>query len=178
MPPAKHNVYIVGFMASGKTEMGRLLAKRLGWEFLDTDSMVVKTARTTIARIFERRGEKYFRTLEVGAVAKAARGRGRVVSVGGGAVLDARNVKLMRKTGVVMHRETPFGVLFKRLGGPRAARPLWKGDKSDLQKLYRTRRAHYKTAAHVVLKTGECTVEQAAMKAHKRLLKDNWITHE
>ena len=176
MPPAKRNVYIVGFMASGKTEMGRLLAKRLGWEFLDTDAEIEKAARMTIASIFERRGEKHFRTLEVRALAKAARGRRRVVSVGGGAVLDARNVKLMRKTGVVMHRHTPFEVLFKRVGGKRGVRPLWKGDKNDLQKLYRTRRAHYKASAHVVLNTGEGTVARAAVKAHKRLIKDKWIT--
>ena len=176
MPPAKRNVYIVGFMASGKTEMGRLLAKRLGWEFLDTDAMVVKTGRMTIVNIFERRGEKHFRKLEVRAMAKAARGRRRVVSVGGGAVLDARNVKLMRKTGVVIYRETPFGVLYKRAQGKTGVRPLWKGEKRDMQKLYRMRRPYYETAAHVVLKTKGGTTAQAARRAFKRLIEKKWIT--
>ncbi|MBI3505909.1 MAG: shikimate kinase [Proteobacteria bacterium] len=178
----RRNIFLIGFMASGKTKMGRLLAERLGWRFIDTDAEIERSARMKIADIFERHGEAGFRRLEVRAVARAAKGRRRVVSVGGGTVMDPRNVAVMRKAGVVLHRETPFEVVFERAERkvPVRQRPLWQGKsaaerKRAMAKLYRLRRPHYVGAAHLRLKTKGGTVEQAAERALARLVGGGWI---
>jgi 3-dehydroquinate synthase len=116
------NIVLVGFMGSGKTEIGRRLAERTGRVFVDTDD-IVESEGTTIADIFAAEGERGFRARERRAVQQAARARRAVIATGGGAVLDDANVKALRRSGVVVYLKVGAGELQRRLAGG-TARPM------------------------------------------------------
>src|SRR3954454_23971388 len=92
-PPAP--IFLIGFMGSGKTTVGGLLAERLGWPFADLDDLIVRSAGLTVAEIFAREGEEGFRRRETEAVRAAAAGRRLVVATGGGAACREDNLALM-----------------------------------------------------------------------------------
>lgn len=95
-------IVLAGFMGTGKSSVGRRLAARLGREFVDTDALIEQEAGTSITRIFADRGETEFRTREKRAVAVAVGEKGRVVAVGGGAILDRENLAAMKAGGPVV----------------------------------------------------------------------------
>src|SRR6185369_10624535 len=95
-------IVLTGFMCTGKSEVGRRLAKRLGRSFVDTDQLVEIRAGKTVAAIFAADGEQAFRALERDAVVEATSRRDPVIAVGGGAVLDAVNVERLRAAGPVV----------------------------------------------------------------------------
>lgn len=119
------NIVLIGMMGAGKSTVGRVLAERTGRELVETDVEVERSAGRPIAAIFAADGEDTFRRLERDAVASAAAHDGRVVSVGGGAVLDQSNVAALRDTGVLVWLRVPAGTLIERLRRTdHAERPL------------------------------------------------------
>ncbi len=110
-------------MGTGKSEVGLLLARRLGWTFIDTDRRIEARERGTVAQIFARRGEDYFRDVEARVVAEAASRRDVVIATGGGVVLRPENMMHLRRQGWVVSLTAPVDVLVKRLGDAKA-RPL------------------------------------------------------
>src|SRR5580698_5929269 len=96
-------LYVVGFMASGKSTIGRHLANRLGWSFFDIDDEIETAEKTTIASIFDTRGEEEFRRIEAGVIAQhvrwVERGRPAVLALGGGAFAQAANRQLLMENG-------------------------------------------------------------------------------
>lgn len=96
---AEEVVTLIGYRGSGKTTVGRCLAQRLRWEFIDTDETVEEKAGRTIREIFETDGEAAFRRIEATVLEEALAGRWRIISAGGGAVLARRNRKAMRAAG-------------------------------------------------------------------------------
>lgn len=110
-------------MGSGKSSVGRLLAERLGWDFIDTDVMIVDSAGKSIAGIFADEGEKAFRDLEVQAIASAADREHCVIATGGGAVLRSENREaLWRRCCVVWLKVSPDEAVARAVDGER--RPL------------------------------------------------------
>src|SRR5450830_917085 len=109
------NVVLIGFSGTGKSTVGELLAKRLGWEFVDTDERVELAAGKPIHRIFAENGQAAFRTLEREAVEEALQGSSRVVSVGGGAVVDPASRKRMRDGNLVLLLDAEASTLYRRL---------------------------------------------------------------
>ena len=91
------SIVLIGYRGCGKTTIGRRLADRLWWPFVDTDDLVVKKAGKSIADIFEQHGEKAFRDVEAEAVKEVARLQEHVIALGGGAVLRKENVDVLRK---------------------------------------------------------------------------------
>lgn len=91
------SIVLIGYRGSGKTTIGRRLADRLWWPFVDTDDLVAKKAGKSIADIFEQHGEKRFRDLEAEAVKEVAKLQEHVIALGGGAVLRPENVDVLRK---------------------------------------------------------------------------------
>lgn len=110
------NVVLIGFMGTGKSEVGRLLARRLGWRFVDTDRQVELREGASVAQIFARHGEAYFRTAEAKAVAKVAAGRDTVISTGGGVVLRPENMLHLRRHSWIISLTAPVEVILSRLG--------------------------------------------------------------
>jgi shikimate kinase len=117
-------IFLVGFMATGKTTVGRLLAKRLGWRLVDLDEMMASQLNRTIPQIFEDEGEVGFRAHEARALASVAADRRVVVATGGGAATTEENLQTMLSSGrVVALGVTPQEAVRRARGG--AGRPLF-----------------------------------------------------
>jgi shikimate kinase len=110
------SIVLIGYRGSGKTTIGRRLADRLWWPFVDTDDLVVMAAGKSIADIFEQHGEKRFRDLESEAVKEVAKLQEHVIALGGGAVLRRENVEALRKADhKLVYLKCDPAELFKRI---------------------------------------------------------------
>ena len=120
LPP---RVYLTGFMASGKSTVGPLVADRLGYRFADLDWLIEARAGRTIPALFASGGEAAFRKAEAEALAETTRGEGVVVATGGGALVDPANLRTARAAGTVVWLRASVPVTLARLGDA-AGRPL------------------------------------------------------
>jgi shikimate kinase len=154
---------LVGMMGAGKTTVGRLLAERLGWAYLDSDAQVTRTTGRTVPEIFTEDGETAFRAEETKALTAAVSGPDpMVVSVAGGAVLSEDNRDLLARSGVVVWLRARPETLAKRVGDG-AGRPLLGGDPGTaLTALYEVRRPLYDSVASVIVDVDELSAEQVA----------------
>jgi shikimate kinase len=119
-------IFLVGFMATGKTTVGRILAARLGWDLVDLDDVIAREAGRSVTQIFEAEGEAGFRAREARALADASLGARTVVATGGGAACREENLQVMLRAGrVVGLAITPEEAVRRARGG--AGRPLLAG---------------------------------------------------
>jgi len=116
-------VILTGFMATGKSEVGRRLARRLGRPFVDLDELVEAAAGKTVAAIFAAEGESRFRQLERGAVEEACRVPDAVIATGGGTLLDPENRRRLATAGPIVCLSASPEEILRRIGDP-AVRPL------------------------------------------------------
>ena len=162
-------IYLVGFMACGKTTIGTLLAERLGWKFVDMDQDIEARQGDSIAAIFEKSGEQEFRRIETetirARVRDIERGEATVVAMGGGAFVQPVNLDLLSKRGISIWLDCPFETVQHRVA--RAVhRPLARDPKS-FAALYATRRDHYSLAdVHIPIASDDPEVTVAAILAH------------
>jgi shikimate kinase len=142
-------LYLVGFMGSGKTTIGRHLAHRLGWSFFDLDYEIEAAEKTTIAELFDTRGEPEFRRIESEMLRQhiywIERGRPAVLALGGGAFVDAANRELILQNGIGIWLDCPFDRVQRRVGADASARPLAR-DPQRFAALYESRRDIYALA--------------------------------
>lgn len=148
----KDNLILIGFMGTGKTSLGKLLANRLGRGFVDLDQKIERDAGMTIPKIFELHGEKYFRELEKKAVREVSERKNLVIATGGGTVKDAENVRLLKNSGVIICLTTEPEEIFRRTER-RGERPLL--DKNDqrletIKKLLAEREIFYSQADYTI----------------------------
>ena len=143
-------IFLVGFMGAGKTEVGRILAGRLGRSFADTDALVEEAAGCGIETIFRERGEGRFRELEWEELRRVAPRRAAVVATGGGLFLGTAQRAVVRAHGVSIWLDAEFDVIASRLGDG-ALRPLWESaDALGRRAMFERRRAAYALADAVV----------------------------
>lgn len=139
-------VFLVGFMGSGKTVVGRALAALRSWSFSDLDGIVEAGAGRTIEAIFRESGEGTFRTLEREALAGLAERRRVVVATGGGTFAETSHRSLIRATGRSVWLDVPLEIAARRVGDG-AGRPLWsRDDPLAMRIFYERRRAAYALA--------------------------------
>lgn len=140
-------IFLTGMMGSGKTTAGRVLAKKLGWRFADTDRMVERAEGMAVAKIFQGRGEAYFRKAESKALKSLLKKKRLVVATGGGMVLKASNRSFMKRHGAVVFLELEPAAIARRLGkAGRSARPLLAGGIKALAQIEKKRRPLYRKA--------------------------------
>src|SRR5580658_5091894 len=133
-------VYLAGFMGSGKTTVARVLADRLGWDFIDLDTEIEFAEETTIAQLFETRGELEFRRIETEALKKVMhrveRGMPSVVALGGGSFVQPTNSQLLEGHGISVWLDCPFETIEQRVGVLEGdTRPLTR-DRERFRQLY------------------------------------------
>lgn len=157
-------------MGTGKSAVGRALARRLKRPFVDLDAAIEKSAGRSVAEVFARRGEESFRALERRALAAASKKKGVVVALGGGALLDARNRKLVDRTGVLVRLTCSRRELVRRLRPQRAVRPLLAGGSLDARvaALIAKRRGAY-GKARIMISTTSLSHAAAAARIARRL---------
>jgi shikimate kinase len=135
-------VYLTGFMAAGKTTVGRLLAARLEIPFVDLDAEIEAAAGGTVAEVFARAGEAEFRRLEGEALRRTGELERCIVAAGGGTPARAENHAWMRRHGRIVWLDVPLELARERIGAA-ANRPLW-GDDAAVAELYRSRLPSYR----------------------------------
>lgn len=156
-----NNIVLCGFMGSGKTVVGKELAKILGVKFVDTDELIEEEQGVAIKAIFATHGEDYFRDLEYEICKKVAEMNGVVVSTGGGAMTFKRNVDAIKEGSKVVFLDASFDVICDRIGDS-TTRPLFQ-DKEKAKKLYDERKDKYLSAADYVI-NGDMGARKTAMQ--------------
>jgi 3-dehydroquinate synthase len=156
----KHNIVLTGFMATGKSSVGRRLAVRLGYDFLDLDTLIAAEARMSIAEVFAVKGETTFRALEAHMVERVA-GRTRcVVATGGGTIVDPRNFDVLRREGLIVTLTADPQTILARIG-PGDDRPmLWGGDKLERVRALLEQRAQVYAKADLIVDASAQTIDQ------------------
>jgi len=110
-----NNLIITGFSGTGKSLVAKEVARRLNWDFLDTDDEIIKQTGKPIAEIFRQDGEGRFRELERETIRKACQQRQTVIAIGGGAIVDPQNYELLAKTGLIVCLEAKPETIYDRL---------------------------------------------------------------
>ena len=165
-------LYVVGFMASGKSTIGRHLAGELGWSFFDIDDEIERAEATSIASIFEQRGEAEFRRIEAAIIAQHVhwieRGRPAVLALGGGAFAETANRQLLLANGLAVWLDCPLEKVKHRVA--RAThRPLAR-DPEKFESLYHTRRHAYELAdLHIQIESDDPSITVQTILAHPLL---------
>ncbi len=156
------NITLTGFMGTGKTAVGKRLAKRLGWRFVDVDSVIVASAKESVAKIFAEHGEAVFRRLEKRAIRRIAKGHQQVIATGGGAFVNPENQRLLRAVGPVICLTASPRVIVQRARPTLLSRPLLAKAASPLQRIQQllAQRASAYAKADLTLDTSRATVEE------------------
>jgi shikimate kinase len=162
-------IILIGFMGTGKSTVGKLIAKKIGFAFVDLDKLIENEAGLKISEIFERYGEEYFRDLEKQAVNSLKTMDKTVVATGGGVVLDPQNMAVMKEVGIVIALDADIETLWKRLKSSRN-RPLIKSSdpKRRIEDLYHKRRLLY-SKAHCIVDTSGKSIEAVAQDILKNI---------
>lgn len=144
----KHNIALIGPMASGKTTIGKLLAKELGWNFVDCDQYIEFQEGMTVAEIFQEKGEDYFRKQEEHAIAQLARNQNIILATGGGTVKSKQSRLLLKQNCFVIYLEVSIDDQLSRTQDD-LSRPLINVDdrRSKLELLQQERTPLYQEIA-------------------------------
>jgi shikimate kinase len=164
-------IALIGFMGSGKSTVGTLLARRLAWEFVDVDALVEAESGATIADLFASRGEEHFRTLEAACLRGLARRTELVIATGGGAPLREANRWFFAASGTtVFHLHVPLERALARAGDGRT-RPLLARGPDDVRRLYEERLPRYRELGIEIVTDGrspEDVAEEMAARVAPR----------
>ncbi|NHN28504.1 shikimate kinase [Paenibacillus agricola] len=156
----KHkNIIIVGFMGTGKTAVGKAMAERLGWRFVDTDHYIESKQGTTISDMFRDLGEPAFRNMEGEAIAAVLEGSRQVVATGGGAVLAEHNRVCMQQEGYVVALKAAPEVIINRVKQDEK-RPLVQGDVKERVYSLLEARKHAYDFADLIIDSSTASVEE------------------
>ena len=149
------NIVLVGFMGTGKSVVGRVIAQKLEFHFIDTDDVIEQTSKAKISDIFAEHGEDYFRDLESQAVKSVVLMKNQVVATGGGVVLRSSNIDLLRTGGPIFCLNATPKAIWDRVRSSRS-RPLLRGPEplKKIETLLDKRAPYYALADHQIETTG------------------------
>lgn len=154
------NIVLAGFMGTGKTTVGQIVAAQTGLAFVDTDAVIVARAGCSITEIFAAQGEPAFRALEAGVCADLAAGSGQVIATGGGALLDPRTFDAFARDNLFVCLTCDLDEIARRVGDD-PLRPLVRDGRARLARLLDERRPLYARVPHQI-DTSKITPQQAA----------------
>ena len=160
MEADRRNIILTGFMATGKSSVGRALATRLGFAFVDLDTWIEAEAGMSVPQIFASRGEAAFRELEACMVERAASRTGCVVATGGGAIVNTRNLEALKRSGVLIALTANPEIILSRLGGGEDRPMLRGGEKRERIRLLLEERAPVYAKADLTVDTSDRTVDE------------------
>tara|TARA_Y100000996_G_scaffold200766_1_gene157449 strand:- start:980 stop:1516 length:537 start_codon:yes stop_codon:yes gene_type:complete len=166
-----HNVFLVGAMGSGKTSVGRQLARELGMDFIDSDEEIEKCTGVDIRFIFEKEGESLFREREKAIISNLTQMENLVLATGGGSILDAKNRQLLNTNGIVVYLETSVKQQLLRTQKSKT-RPLLVGENPEavLTRLMASRGPLYEQVAHFSVNTEKKRLDVVVNEIKKKLL--------
>ena len=156
------NIVLIGYRGTGKSTVGKLLAMRLGRQFVSTDEEIIKRAKRTIPEIVAQEGWEYFRDLESEVCREFAGSDRLVIDTGGGAILRTQNVEALKKSGTLFWLTASVETITKRIGRDNQ-RPSLTGSKSfvdEIQDVLRERTPKYQAASDHVITTDDRSIKQ------------------
>ncbi len=157
----KTNIVITGFMGTGKTSIGTLVAQKLGREFIDTDQLIAKRLGLSINEIFEKFGESFFRTKEKEVLLELSKKSNLVISTGGGSLVPKENQKIMEKNSLIFCLQCDTDEIIKRTSNDNS-RPLLKENKHiEIQRLLKRRESAY-NKIKLQINTTRISIDEAA----------------
>lgn len=167
-----NHIIIEGFMGSGKSKVGKTLAKNMKLPYIDVDKLIIAKMNMSVNDIFERFGEPYFRAIESFILKQLLDEKKRsIICIGGGMATMEQNLVYLKKLGKVVYLKKPAAELVARLEEKRADDPFFKGAKiaDTVKKMLAEREPYYKKAADMVLDAKGMTSEQMAEAIQKQL---------
>lgn len=171
MRERRKSLALIGFMGSGKSTVGNILARRLGMRFVDLDEVVSRKAGMSVPEIFQHEGEEGFRERESRALRENLEEGDAVLACGGGIVLRPENVSLLRERCTVIYLQARRETILRRVGGGEGRPLLGVGDVAErVEELMSRREEAYRRAAHLVVATDGRTPEEVAEEIERRCL--------
>ena len=157
----KTSIALIGFMGTGKTVAGKLLAAKLGKKFIETDNIIEQKAGKSIPEIFREDGEISFRELEIEATREAANEQNAVIACGGGMVLNKINIDRLKEGCIIVCMTASPQVILKRTSGDKDERPLLAvSDRAEqIKELMKFRKPYYKRSADITIDTSALDVD-------------------
>ena len=151
-------IFLIGLMGSGKTSIGKLLAKETAREFVDTDHEIIKEKNLTIDNIFKKFGENYFRDIEHNTLLKLIKNKNSIISTGGGIILKKENVDIMINSGKIIFLDIDIKTQILRIKNKKN-RPLLDNDhmEEDLKKMKESRDRIYNSIANYIVNVSSKT---------------------
>ena len=170
----KTSIALIGFMGTGKTAVGKILATKLGREFIELDSLIEQKAGKSIPEIFQQDGEIGFRELEIEAAKEVSNKKKAVIACGGGIVLNKINIDRLRKECIIVYLTASPGIILKRTSDDKNERPLLKAPDrvSQIKELLSFRQPFYERAADIKIDTSKLNTDSVAERIMGKL-KDN-----
>lgn len=165
------NIILIGYMGSGKSTVGRKAAKALEYQFLDTDALIEQEDGRTIAKLFEEKGEDYFRKKETETIRRLlTEKKGRIIATGGGLPMKEENAGLLKQLGTVVYLKAETDTLLNRLSGDTARPLLQEGDlREKIETMLAVREPVYERCADVVLQTDTMSFYEIICEIEKLL---------
>lgn len=158
------NIYLIGFMGTGKTSVGKELARGKKWQFVDLDELIELKEKQVISDIFAKKGEPYFRKVEKKVLKEVVSQKNFVFACGGGIVLDKDNIRIMKETGRVICLTASPQIILKRTSGY-THRPLLNVPQPKKQvELLLKLRAPFYAQADKTIDTSKLSIEQVVKK--------------
>jgi len=167
----KRNIVLCGFMATGKSSVGKKLAELLDLEYVDLDATIEAEEGVSIPQIFTMRGEPAFRELEARLVERIMNRTGLVISTGGGTVVNPRNLANLKKCGVVVALTADVRTILRRAGSGEDRPLLQTEDREERVRALLLERAPFYSKADFTLDTSSLTIEEAARQIGVRAVK-------
>jgi shikimate kinase len=164
----RDRIFLSGFMAAGKTAVGRELARLLGARFIDLDERIEETSGRTIEQLFAADGEGAFRRLETDTLQAVCRLDGVVVALGGGTVVRRQNRDLIRSRGTLVWLNTPRSTILDRLESGESMRPLYQ-DAAQVERLLESRLEQYRDCDLEIRPLPGESAEQVALRLAREL---------
>ena len=170
---SKNSIALIGFMATGKTTIGKALVKYLGidYKFIETDQEIIQKVGKSIPEIFTEEGEVRFREYEISVCEKVSRLNNVVISCGGGVALSKKNIENLRKNCyIVLLNATPNEIYKRSLKNGIETRPIInkKNLKKEIEKVLKDRSHYYETSAEVVINTTNKSIEDIVREIVKK----------
>ena len=161
------NIVLIGFMGTGKSTVGKRVAQALAWDFVDTDCEIGEVTNLSVTEIFRRHGETRFRSEERIVVARLSQQEQIVIATGGGTVLNPLNWEALAQNGIVIALHASIEAILSRIGH-KNDRPLLKGSKEAIEKLWSERQACY-AKADFTIDTSQKTIDEVVSEILTRL---------
>lgn len=170
----KTNIALIGFMGTGKTAVGRLLAQKLNRRFMELDLLIEQQAGKSIPDIFKRDGEIAFRELEIRVTKEIAGEKYAVIACGGGLVLNKINIDRLRENARIVYLTASPRLILKRVSNEPGQRPLLEGENPalNIRKLLKFRKPFYERAADITINTSKLGVASVVEQIIEKLKAD------